>query len=109
MVEAITEAGRATEEIKNAGADAPANPDDIVLEEKENTVAQVERADQNDFFRMLGQFIRQPEEQKGLTAKTLQETKAELLNTLNQLRSQKVVSHLASEDILGVWRCPITQ
>ena len=31
------------------------------------------------------------------------------MNTLKQLRSQKVVSHLASEDILGVWRCPITK
>ena len=110
MVEAnTTDAGRPTHENKHADADTAADPEDIVLEEKENTVAKVERADQNAFFSMLGQFIRQPEEQKGLTAKTLQEQKTDLLNTLYQLRSQKVVSHLASEDILGVWRCPITQ
>ena len=73
MVEANTDASQAAEENKNAGADTAARPEDMVLEVKENTVAKVERTDQNAFFKMLGQFIRQPEEQKGLTTKTLQE------------------------------------
>ena len=56
MVEATTDAGRPINQ--NAVADSAADPEDIVLEEKETTVAKVERVDQNAFFSMLGQFIR---------------------------------------------------
>ena len=89
-----------------------ANNSANIAEEEKKQTEQTVATSKSALFSLIEQQIQQfggnGEEQKGLTAKTLQEQANDLMNTFTQLRAQTIVSQPISNDILGVWRDPVT-